>query len=214
MDFQLCDEQTLIVDTVRNFLEKEIYPHEKLVEETGVVPKELGVEIAKKCKEIGFFAANFPSELGGGGLNHLEFTLLERELGRGSNALTIFFGRPSGILMACNEQQKEKYLFPAIKGEKFDALAMTEPGAGSDVRGMECTAQKKNGDWIVNGTKHFISHADIADFIIVFIATGKKKQLKVKRRKSPVFLLTEAPPDLKYVRDITQYLTEDIRIAS
>ncbi len=108
MDFQLSDEQTLIVDTVRNFLEKEVYPHEKLVEETGAVPKELGVEIAKKCKEIGFFAANFPSELGGGGLNHLEFTLLERELGRGSNALTIFFGRPSGILMACNVQQKMK----------------------------------------------------------------------------------------------------------
>ena len=78
MDFFLSDEQTLIVDTVRNFLEKEIYPHEKLVEETGAVPKELGVEIAKKCKEIGFFAANFPFELGGGGLNHFEFTLLER----------------------------------------------------------------------------------------------------------------------------------------
>ena len=187
MDFQLSDEQTLIVDTVRNFLEKEIYPHEKLVEETGVVPKELGVEIAKKCKEIGFFAANFPSELGGGGLNHLEFTLLERELGRGSNALTIFFGRPSGILMACNEQQKEKYLFPAIKGEKFDALAMTEPGAGSDVRGMECTAQKKNGDWIVNGTKHFISHADIADFIIVFIATGEEETAKGKKEENLLF---------------------------
>ena len=76
-------------------------------------------------------------------MNHLEFTLLERELGRGSNALTIFFGRPSGILMACNDLQKDKYLIPAIKGEKFDALAMTEPGAGSDVRGMECTGQRK-----------------------------------------------------------------------
>ena len=82
MDFQLSDEQTLIVDTVRNFLEKEVYPHEKLVEETGAVPKELGVEIAKKCKEIGFFAANFPSDLGGGGLNHLEFTLFSLDCKR------------------------------------------------------------------------------------------------------------------------------------
>ena len=73
--------------------------------------------------------------------------------------------------------------------------------------------KKKNGDWIVNGTKRFISHADVADFI-VFCGMGEEKQLKVKRRKSPVFLLTEVPPDLKYVRDITQYLTEDIRIVS
>ena len=109
MYLELTDEQSMIVDTTRDFLEKEIYPHEKIVEKTGEVPRELGAEIARKCKEIGFFAANFPEELGGGGMNHLEFTLLERELGRGSNALTIFFGRPSGILMACNDLQTVSY---------------------------------------------------------------------------------------------------------
>ena len=77
----------------------------------------------------------------GGGLNHLEFTLLERELGRFERSDN-FFGRPSGILMACNELQK-KIPLSSNKGRKFDALAMTEPGAGSDVRGMECTAQKE-----------------------------------------------------------------------
>ena len=173
MNFELSDEQKMIVDTVRSFLEKEIYPFENEVERTGEVPKDLGLEIAKKCKEIGFFAANFPESVGGAELNHLEFTLLERELGRGSNGLTVFFGRPSGILMACNEEQKEKYLLPAVKGEKFDALAMTEQGAGSDVRGMQCSAIQDGDDWVVNGTKHFISHANIADFIIVFIATGE-----------------------------------------
>ncbi len=173
MYLELTDEQSMIVDTTRDFLEKEIYPHEKIVEKTGEVP---------------IFAANFPEELGGGGMNHLEFTLLERELGRGSNALTVFFGRPSGILMACNDLQKDKYLIPAIKGEKFDALAMTEPGAGSDVRGMECTGQRKGGDWIVNGTKHFISHADIADFVIVFIATGEEETEKGKKKKISCFL--------------------------
>ena len=194
MNFELTDEQSIIVDTTRHFLEKEIYPHEKIVEKTGEVPRELGAEIARKCKEIGFFAANFPEEFGGGGMNHLEFTLLERELGRGSNALTIFFGRPSGILMACNDLQKDKYLIPAIKGEKFDALAMTEPGAGSDVRGMECTGQRKGGDWIVNGTKHFISHADIADFVIVFIATGEEETEKGKKKKISCFLVDRGTP--------------------
>ena len=120
--------------------------------------------------------------------------LLERELGRGSNALTVFFGRPSGILMACNDLQKDKYLIPAIKGEKFDALAMTEPGAGSDVRGMECTGQRKGGDWIVNGTKHFISHADIADFVIVFIATGEEETEKGKKKKISCFLVDRGTP--------------------
>jgi len=191
---ELTNEQSMIVDTTRDFLEKEIYPHEKIVEKTGEVPRELGAEIAKKCKAIGFFAANFPEELGGGGMNHLEFTLLERELGRGSNALTVFFGRPSGILMACNDLQKDKYLIPAIKGEKFDALAMTEPGAGSDVRGMECTGQRKGGDWIVNGTKHFISHADIADFVIVFIATGEEETEKGKKKKISCFLVDRGTP--------------------
>ena len=189
MNFELSDEQKMIVDTVRSFLEKEIYPFENEVERTGEVPKELGLEIAKKCKEIGFFAANFPESVGGAGLNHLEFTLLERELGRGSNGLTVFFGRPSGILMACNEEQKEKYLLPAVKGEKFDALAMTEPGAGSDVRGMQCSAIQDGDDWIVNGTKHFISHANIADFIIVFIATGEEETTKGKKKKISCFLV-------------------------
>ena len=189
MNFELSDEQKMIVDTVRSFLEKEIYPFENEVERTGEVPKDLGLEIAKKCKEIGFFAANFPESVGGAGLNHLEFTLLERELGRGSNGLTVFFGRPSGILMACNEEQKEKYLLPAVKGEKFDALAMTEPGAGSDVRGMQCSATQDGDDWIVNGTKHFISHANIADFIIVFIATGEEETSKGKKKKISCFLV-------------------------
>ena len=189
MNFELSDEQKMIVDTVRSFLEKEIYPFENEVERTGEVPKDLGLEIAKKCKEIGFFAANFPESVGGAGLNHLEFTLLERELGRGSNGLTVFFGRPSGILMACNEEQKEKYLLPAVKGEKFDALAMTEPGAGSDVRGMQCSAIQDGDDWIVNGTKHFISHANIADFIIVFIATGEEETTKGKKKKISCFLV-------------------------
>ena len=189
MNFELSDEQKMIVDTVRSFLEKEIYPFENEVERTGEVPKDLGLEIAKKCKEIGFFAANFPESVGGAGLNHLEFTLLERELGRGSNGLTVFFGRPSGILMACNEEQKEKYLLPAVKGEKFDALAMTEPGAGSDVRGMQCSAIRDGDDWIVNGTKHFISHANIADFIIVFIATGEEETSKGKKKKISCFLV-------------------------
>ena len=194
MDFALTDEQQMIVDTVRAFVETEIYPHEAEVDRTGVVPRELGQEIAQKCQDLGFFASNIPTEYGGGGLNNLEFALLERELGRGSMGLTVFFGRPSGILAACNDEQREAYLYPAVKGEKFDALAMSEPNAGSDVRGMQCTARQHGDDWIVNGTKHFISHADIADFVIVFIATGEEETARGKKKKITCFLVDRDTP--------------------
>ena len=194
MRFALNDEQQLIVDTVRTFVENEIYPHEAEIERSGTVPRDLGLEIAQKCKEIGFFAANMPAEFGGGGLNQLDFTLLERELGRGSMALTVYFGRPSGILVACEGEQRERYLLPAISGEKFDALAMSEPDAGSDVRGMKCAARLDGDDWIINGTKHFISHADIADFIIVFVATGEESTARGPKKKISCFLIDRDTP--------------------
>ncbi len=175
MDFGLTSEQQMIVDTVRNFVEKEIHPHEQAVEKSGIVPGDIAREITARCKQSGFFAANMPVEIGGGGLNNLEFTLLERELGRASMALGVFFGRPSGILLACQGEQREKYLLPAVNGDKFDCLAMTEPQAGSDIRGMRCSARQDGDDWIINGSKHFISHADIADFAIVFVATGEEQ---------------------------------------
>jgi len=172
VDFGLTHEQHMVVDTVRGFVETELYPLEAEVERTGIVPRELGHEIRRKVLALGFYAPNIPAEHGGGGLDHLTFTLLERELGRASMALGVWWGRPSNILCAANEDQKQRYLCPAVRGEKMDALAMTEPVAGSDVRGMKCAARRVGGDWVLNGTKHFISHADIADFLIVFVTSG------------------------------------------
>ncbi|APE45056.1 acyl-CoA dehydrogenase [Sulfitobacter alexandrii] len=194
MNFGLTDEQEMIVSTVRSFVEKEIYPHEAEVERTGQVPHELGEEIKKKVIDLGFYACNFPEEVGGAGLGHVDFALVERELGRGSMALTHFFGRPQNILMACEGDQKERYLLPAVRGERMDALAMTEPDAGSDVRGMKCFARRDGGDWVVNGTKHFISGADHADFIIVFIATGEDDTPKGPKKRITAFLVDRGTP--------------------
>ncbi len=194
MHFGLTDEQTMIVDTVRGFVEKEIYPHENKVEELGYVPQEIAEDIKSKVLDMGFYAPNFPEEVGGGGLNHLEFALLERELGRGSMALTHFWGRPQNILMACEGEQKERYLYPAIKGERMDALAMTEPDAGSDVRSMKTFAKKDGSDWIINGTKHFISGAAHADFVIVFIATGEDDTPKGPKKRITCFLVDRGHP--------------------
>ena len=194
MDFGLNEEQEMIVQTVRSFVENEIYPHEDLVERTGEVPAEIAKQIKKKTIDMGFYACNFDQTVGGAGLNHLEFALVERELGRGSMALTHFFGRPQNILMACEGDQRERYLFPAVRGEKMDALAMTEPDAGSDVRGMKCHAVRDGGDWLVNGTKHFISGAEHADFIIVFIATGEDETPKGPKKRITAFLVDRGTP--------------------
>jgi acyl-CoA dehydrogenase len=189
MHFGLTDEQEMIVSTVRSFVEKEIYPFESEVERSGHVPKELGESIKQKVIDLGFYACNFPESVGCAGLNHVEFSLVERELGRGSMALNHFFGRPQNILMACEGDQIERYLMPAVRGEHMDALAMTEPGAGSDVRGMKCNAVRDGGDWVVNGTKHFISGAEHADFIIVFIATGEDQTPRGPKKRITAFLV-------------------------
>ncbi len=194
MNFGLTDEQEMIVSTVRSFVEKEIYPHEAEVERTGEVPGEVAERIKSKTMELGFYACNFPQEVGGAGLSHLEFALVERELGRGSMALNHFFGRPQNILMACEGEQRERYLLPAVRGERMDALAMTEPGAGSDVRGMKCSARRDGGDWVLNGTKHFISGADHADFIIVFVATGEDDTPKGPKKRITTFLVDRGTP--------------------
>lgn len=200
MNFGLTDEQNMIVNTVRDFVEKEIYPHEDLVERTGVVPKEVAQTIKQKTIDLGFYACNFPESVGGAGLSHVDFALVERELGRGSMALNHFFGRPQNILMACMGEQIEKYLMPAVRGERMDALAMTEPGAGSDVRGMSCSAQRDGGDWVLNGTKHFISGADHADFFIVFVATGVDETPRGPKKRITTFLVDRGTPGFE-VRD-------------
>ncbi len=189
MHFGLSEEQEMIVSTVRSFVENEIYPHESEVERTGEVPIELGDAIKQKTIALGFYACNFPESVGGAGLSHIDFSLVERELGRGSMALTHFFGRPQNILMACQGEQIERYLLPAVRGEKMDALAMTEPDAGSDVRGMRCAAKRDGDDWIINGTKHFISGAEHADFFIVFVATGEDETTHGIKKRITTFLV-------------------------
>ena len=212
MLYGLSAEQDMIAQTVRSFVEKEIYPHEELVERTGEVPTEIAQHIKEKTLELGFYACNFPQSVGCAGLSHVDFALVERELGRGSMALNHFFGRPQNILMACQGEQIDRYLMPAVRGERMDALAMTEPGAGSDIRGMKCSAQRNGGDWVVNGSKHFISGADHADFFIVFIATGEDQTDKGPKNRSRPFSWIEAPPVFLCVTAINRSATADIRI--
>ena len=200
MQFELNTEQKMIVDTVRAFVENELYPHEDEVERLDEVPPALVKSIQAKAIEVGLYAANMPAELGGGGLDNFSITLMERELGRASYGLQTVVARPSNILRACEGKQIEEYLLPTIRGERHDCLAMTEPNAGSDVRGMQTKAVRdgagEDADYIINGTKHFISHADMSDFVILFAATGTEETKHGPKKKITGFLVDLNSPGL------------------
>lgn len=175
MDFALSDEQRAVVETTRRFVERELYPYEEEVELSGVVRPELAAHIAQQAIRAGLFAANMPEDVGGAGLDTVTWVLFEKELGRAGYALAAAVGRPSNILLAGDEAQRERYLLPSVAGKRRDCLAMTEPGAGSDLRGMRTRAWRAELDgqsgWRIKGTKHFISHAHEADFVILFART-------------------------------------------
>lgn len=196
MDLGLTPEQQLIVESVRAFVEAELVPYEDEVERSDHVRPELIRQIRERALEVGIYAANMPAELGGGGLDHVSLTLLERELGRTSFALQYAVARPSNILRACTGDQVERFLLPAIRGERVDCLAMSEPGAGSDLRSMETRAERRGEDYVVNGTKHFVSYADVADFIVLFCVSGVEETARGPRKQITAFLVDKDAPGL------------------
>ncbi len=189
MHFELTQEQTMLVDTARAFAVKELYPHEELVERTDAIPPDLARQIQAKAIAVGLFAANMPEQHGGGGLDNFGVTLLERELGRASYALQMLVARPSNILRGCTGSQIDEYLLPTIRGERHDCLAMTEPNAGSDVRSMQTRAVRDGDDYVINGAKHFISHADMADYVVLFAATDVEQTRAGPKKKITGFLV-------------------------
>jgi acyl-CoA dehydrogenase len=179
IDFSLPDDARLLVDTVRSFVETEVQCLEDQVERTATVPADALKVVKAKAQGLGLYAMNMPAEVGGGGLSCVEHCLVEEELGKTSDALIRrIFGQVYPMLMACRGDQIEKYLKPTVKGDLVCAMAITEPGAGSDAASISTTAQLDGGAWVLNGTKHFISDGDIADYVIVMALTDKEKRAR------------------------------------
>ena len=201
MDFSLNDEQQMIVRTTREFVQNELYPHEEEIERTGVLREDLYHELKARAIDAGLYAANMPADVGGAGLDTVSWLLYEKELGRTNYALHwSCVGRPSNILLACEGEQRERYLLPTVSGKRVECLAMTEPGAGSDLRSMKTSAVEQGGDYVINGTKHFISHVDHSDYVILFAATGEEESAKGKRRRMTAFLVDRGTPGFE-IRD-------------
>jgi acyl-CoA dehydrogenase len=188
-EFSPSNEQQLLVETVRRFMVQEIFPHEREVERLGEVPLGLGRQIQKRAIEQGLYAANMPSEVGGGGLDFVSATLMDRELGKSTWGLVGWIGRPSEILNACRDDQREKYLLPVIRGERKEAFALTEPNAGSDAMGIQTRATRDGEDYVINGSKHFISCVTKPDFVILFTVTGVDESSRGPRKRITAFLV-------------------------
>ncbi|MDG1935396.1 MAG: acyl-CoA dehydrogenase [Paracoccaceae bacterium] len=194
MNLSISHENELLLNTVKSFLKAEIYPYEDEVDRTGHVPIQLGRQIEERSKEVGLFAANLPENIGGGGLNYSAMSLVEREYGKTTHALHSWIARPTELLLACEGDQIERYLNPCVTGEKRELFALTEPEAGSDVMGMKTNAKRDGEDWILNGSKHFISGPVMPDFAIVFAMTGMDETPRGPRKRVTAFLVDVGLP--------------------
>jgi len=189
LDFKLSDEQQMLVEMTRSFVEKDMIPHEEILETKDILPSDLAASLKNKSIELGLHACNLPEEVGGGGLDAVSVMLIEKELGRTSLALAECAHRPLNILSACQGKQVTEFLEPTVQGDKRDCIAMTEPEAGSDLRGMKCKAVRDEDNWLINGVKHFISQAAVSDYCVLFAATGEEETDKGMKKRISAFLV-------------------------
>jgi len=179
MDFELTEEQLQMKMSVREFAESEIAPHVMEWDESQHFP----IELLPKLGELGLTGILFPEEYGGAGLGYVEYATAIEELSRVDGSVGISIAAHNSlcsnhIFQYGNEAQKQKFLAPLARGEHLGAWGLTEPGAGSDASGTRTTAVRKDGGWIINGSKNFITHAIHADTCVAFAANDRSKHSK------------------------------------
>jgi len=176
MDFSLTHEQRLLVDTVRGFIQDELAPLEDQVEETGQLEDHVAKAILDKSQALGLYGMNIPTDFGGGGLSAFETMLVEEQFGHTTDILIRrAFGNVYEVLLSCTGDQVDRWLLPAVRGERVCSIAFTEPGAGSDAAGISTKAIKTDGKWRLSGMKHYISDGAFADFFVVTAVTDPDK---------------------------------------
>ena len=198
MDFSISEESRLLTASLRRFIEEELQPIEAEVEAKGELDSDKAREIFLKSRELGFYAMNMPEEVGGGGLSAVEMCLAAHEMGRTSDILVRrAFGTVYELLLACTGSQRDEWLLPAVRGDRICAIAMTEPGAGSDAAGITTTAKRDGRGWVLHGGKHFISDGAFSDFFAVTARTSPKKGA----RGISVFLVDKSMPGVTVGRN-------------
>ena len=172
MDFEYTDEQKMMRATAREFVNAEIKPIARKIDEEERIPPEL----IQKLAAIGFMGAIFPPEYGGGGFGEIGYCLMQEEIARGCMSTATFLGAhesigANAIFIGGTEALKKKYLVPLAEGRKIGAFALTEALAGSDSFSLRTRAVRDGNDWILNGEKMWITNGNIADIVSVFART-------------------------------------------
>jgi acyl-CoA dehydrogenase len=176
---QKTPEIETLTRSLRRFIETELHPVEETIESMQGPADAFIKPLRDKAMELGFYAMNMPAEVGGGGLSTLEMCFAEEQIGRTSPVLIRqVFGQVYLMLMACKGPQIERYLLPAVRGERNCCVAISEPNAGSDAGNMATHAEPKGNGFVLNGLKHFISDGDRADFAIVLAVTDRTKRAR------------------------------------
>jgi hypothetical protein len=174
MDFELNEDQEQIKHTIREFAESELRPHVMEWDESQHFP----IELQPKFAELGVMGVLVPEQYGGSGLGYIEYAVIIEEIARvdPSVALAIAAHNSLGsghILIAGNEAQKQKYLAPLARGEQFAAWGLTEPSSGSDASSMRTTAARRDGGWVLNGSKNFITNATVAETTVALAISDR-----------------------------------------
>lgn len=175
MDFRLSAEQEQIRDMVREFAEKEIRPHIMEWDEAQHFP----IDVMKKLGELGMLGVIFPEEYGGAGLSYIDYVNVIEELGAVESGIALAVAAHNSlctghIFVAGSEEQKQKYMPKLTSGEWIGCWALTEPGSGSDAAAMRTVATRDGDDWVLNGTKNFITNATHADVAVVMAITDRE----------------------------------------
>jgi len=177
VDFDLSEDQRALQRTVREFAETEIAPYASEWDRTSAFP----TETIRKLGELGVMGLPFPQEYGGLGAGTLAFAVAMEELARVDSSVAITVGASvslggTPILLFGTEKQKETWLVPLARGETIGAFASTEPGMGSDVQGLQTTARLEDDQWVINGTKAFITNAgtELSSFVVTTAISGQR----------------------------------------
>ncbi len=179
IDLSLTDEQRLVRDAVRDFVEAEISPNIRDWDANG----EVHPELFAKMGELGFLGAPIPEAYGGMGMDYITFALLCEELERGDTAFRVVQSVHVGLnsltlLQWGTEEQKQRWLVPQARGEKLATFALTEPGVGTDAANLATTARRDGDSYVLNGAKIWISLADLADHFLVFASIDRARKHK------------------------------------
>jgi alkylation response protein AidB-like acyl-CoA dehydrogenase len=177
MDFALSQQHAEIRRTVRDFAEREIIPVADELERRGEFPH----EIIRKAAALGLLGVPYPEEVGGTGMDSLAYAITVEELSRASGSVGIIVSAHTSlgcnpVYLAGTDEQKDRYLRPMASGEVIGAYGLTEPGAGSDSRGTRTRARRDGDEWVLNGSKRFITNAGVAGTYIVTAVTEREAE--------------------------------------